>query len=115
MPGLLYKIKKLISGNSNYDIFLNEIQRIEKELQQIKSQLNNKQTVCIEKIIIDKIICDKVETNYTIDSITTENLSGTMNVGNVYPAIEPMLSCNKIKKHINQPQNLKPEIKIVYK
>jgi len=115
MQFLYSKLKKIISRNSRSDGILFKIQKLEKEIEQIKLQIKDTQVVKIEKITIDKIICEKFETNYKIDSITTENLSGTMNVGTIYPNTEPKTVFNKEEKPLEQSELEKPKVKLSYK
>jgi len=115
MKFLCSKLKKIISRNSKSDGILLKIQELEKQIEQIELKIKDKQVVKIEKITIDKIICEKFETNYKIDSITTENLSGTMNVGTIYPGSEPNCAFNKEEKPLEQSEPEKPKIKLIYK
>jgi|GEM_PF-1540911 len=116
MIQLLYsKLKKFISLNYGYDGILFKIQELEKQIQQVKLQIKDMPTVKIEKLTIEKIFCEKFETNYKIGSITTENLSGTMNIGTVYSGYETKYSFNKEKKTSEQPNSEKPKVKFIYK
>lgn len=115
MKFLCSKLKKIISLNSGSDGILLKVQELEKQIEQIKLQIKDTQVIKIEKITIDKIICEKFETNYKIDSIATENLSGTMNVGTIYPGSEPNSAFNKEEKPSEQPEPGKPKVKLIYK
>ncbi|MDD3893400.1 MAG: hypothetical protein PHU36_00045 [Syntrophomonadaceae bacterium] len=88
---------------------------MEKQIEQIKLQINDTQVIRIEKIIVEKIFCEKFETNYKIDSITNENLSGTMNIGTIYPNYEPKTAFNKEEKPLGQSEHEKPTVNLVYK
>ncbi|OPX87384.1 MAG: hypothetical protein A4E53_02485 [Pelotomaculum sp. PtaB.Bin104] len=115
MKFLCSKLKKIISLNSpRSDGILLKIQELEIQIEQIKSQIKETQVIKIENITIDKIICEKFETNYKIESIATENLSGTMNVGTIYPA-EPNYAFNKEEKPSEQSEPGKPKVKLIYK
>jgi hypothetical protein len=109
------KLKKIIYRSPRSDEILYKIQELEKQIQQIKLQITDAQLLRIEKVIVEKIVCEKIETNYKIDSITTENLSGTMNVGTIYPSSEPKLIFNKEKKPLEQSEPGKPKVNLNYK
>jgi hypothetical protein len=108
------KLKKFIFRNSGYDQLLIKIHEIEKEIKQIKLEISDTHVVKIEKIVVKKIVCEKIENNYKIDSITTDNLSGTMNVGTIYPSSEPECTFDK-EKPLDQSNPEKPKLNIVYK
>lgn len=109
----LSKLRKFIFRNPGCDKLLDKIQEIEKEIKQIKLEISDTHVVKIEKIIIEKMVCEKVENNYKIDSITTDNLWGTMNVGTIYPSSEPECTYNK-EKSLDNSVTEKPKINIVY-
>jgi len=124
MQILFSKLKKFISQHSRSNEILFKIQELEKQIEQIQFQIQDMlqiqdtQVVKIERIAIDKIVCEKFENNYRIDSITTENLSGTMNVGTVYPGSEPKspkIAFNKEEKPLGQSEPEKPKVKLIYK
>lgn len=116
MKQFLYsKLKKFIFRISGSDKLLDRMQYLEKQIEQIKLQISDAQIVKIEKVIVEKIICEKVETNYRIDSIATENLSGTMNIGTIYPGHEPTYMFNKEEKPLEQPEPDNPKVNINYK
>jgi len=99
------KLKKIIFKNSNSDRILLKIQELEKQVRQIELQIKDMHVIKIDNITVDKIFCEKFETNYKIDSITAENLSGTMNIGTTYSNFEPKCASNSEK----------PKVKLTYK
>ncbi len=109
------KLKKIIYRSPRSDEFLYKIQELEKQIQQIKLQITDAQVLRIEKVIVERIICEKIETNYKIDSITTENLSGTMNVGTIYPSSEITCALNKGEEPLEQSEPGKPKVNLNYK
>lgn len=109
----LSKLRKFIFRNSGCDNLLDKIQELEKEIKQIKLEISDTHVLKIEKIVIEKIVCEKIENNYKIDSIKTDNLWGTMNVGTIYPSSEPECTFNK-EKPSEHSITEKPKINIVY-
>lgn len=116
---LCSKLKKFIFRKSSSDELSDKIQELEKQIERIKLQINDRQVIKIEKVIVEKIFCEKVETNYRIDSITTENLSGTMNVGTIYPSSHPMHGSNEKeneeKEPLEQSEPREPKVNMFYK
>ncbi|BAF58815.1 hypothetical protein PTH_0634 [Pelotomaculum thermopropionicum SI] len=112
---LFLKLRKFIHQSYSPEDLLNKIRELEKQIEQIKLQIDNAPVIKIEKIIIDKIICEKFETSYNIDSVATENLSGTMNIGTTYSASEQKFELNQEEKPIRQPEPEKKKINLIYK
>lgn len=116
---LCSKLKKFIFRKSSSDKLSDKIQELEKQIEQIKLQINDRQVIKIEKVIVEKIFCEKVETNYKIDSIMIENLTGTMNVGTIYPSSHPMHESNEKgneeEKPLEQSEPEEPKVNIFYK
>ncbi|NLI12889.1 hypothetical protein [Pelotomaculum propionicicum] len=108
------KLKKIIYRSPRSDEYLYKIQELEKQIKEIKLQITDAQVLKIEKVIVEKIVCEKIETNYKIDSITTENLSGTMNVGTIYPNYETKYAFNKDEKPLDQSEPGKPKVNLIY-
>lgn len=108
------KLKNFIFRNSGYYKLSDKIQEIEKEIKQIKLEISDTYVVKIEKIVVEKIVCEKIENNYKIDSIATENLSGTMNIGTIYPTSDPESTFDK-EKPSDHSYSEKPKLNIVYK
>jgi len=100
---ILLFFKKIIFSKSNLDEHNQRIEAVEKQIAQIKLQLKHLKSIEVEKIVIEKIICDKIETNYHVDSISTENLSGTMNVGTIFPGSGTERVFNQKKNLCNSP------------
>lgn len=119
MQFLFSKLKKYIFRKSSSDELLDKIQELEGQIEQIKLQVNDIKGIKIEKVIIEKIFCERVETNYKIDSIMTENLSGTMNVGTIYPSSHPKHESNEKENEeeelLEQSEPEEPKVNISYK
>lgn len=119
MQFLYSKLKKFIFRKSSSDGLLDKMQELEEQIEQIKLQINDIKGIKIEKVIIEKIFCERVETNYKIDSIVTENLSGTMNVGTIYPSSHPKHESNEEEnekeKPLEQSEPEEPKVNIFYK
>ncbi len=105
-------LRKLFYRSSRTNELLYKIKELEKRIEQIKLQIDDTQVIRIEKVIVEKIVCEKIETNYKIDSITTDNLSGTMNVGTIYPSSET--KCAFDKDEVLE-QSGKPQVNLNYK
>lgn len=111
---LLSVLKRLLYGNSSPDVLLNKIEALEKRIEEIKLQVNDVQAVRIEKIIVEKIICEKIETSYKIDSINNENLSGTMNIGTIFPGTGQENLYKEAEEPSIPPETEKPKVNIIY-
>jgi len=109
------KLKKFIYRNCGSNELSYKIQELEKQIEQIKLQMNDTQVIRIEKIIVEKIVCEKFENNYKIGSITNENLSGTMNIGTIYPNNEQNSALNKEEKSLGQSDHERPNVNLMYK
>ncbi|KJS17795.1 MAG: hypothetical protein VR69_03420 [Peptococcaceae bacterium BRH_c4b] len=114
MNNIFYKIKELFSRRSRLDEIVNNIQQLENKVEELKNKLVEKEVITIERIIIEKLHCEKVETNYKIDSIVNENLSGTMNVGNIYPCSNIGSQLANCEKKSGSQKTEKPKISIHY-
>lgn len=111
LQSLLQKIFPQEPGN---DMLINKLADIEKKVDLIKIRVDDMYAVKIDSIVVDKIICDRVETNYKIDSVTNENLSGTMNIGTVFngPHSEYLRRMEEVLS--GQSISRKPKISINY-
>lgn len=110
---LLSIFKKIFFRNSGPDVIL-KIEELEKQVKEIKLRINDTQWLKIDKIIVEKIICEKVETSYKIDSITNENLSGTMNIGTIYPVSAQETLQKKVEEPSIPPETETPKLNIIY-
>lgn len=107
-------LRKLFYRSSRTNEISYKIKELEKQIEQIKLQIDDTQVIRIEKVIVEKIVCEKIETNYKIDSITTDNLSGTMNVGTIYPSSETKCAFDK-DEPLEQSEPGKPQVNLNYK
>lgn len=114
MNNIISKIKELFSHKSRSDEIVYKIQQLEEKIEEFKNKLAEKEVITIERVIIEKLYCEKVETNYKIDSIVNENLSGTMNVGNVYPCSNIGSQLVNCEKKSSSDKSEKPKINIHY-
>ncbi len=109
-------LRKFIYRSSRTNEILYKIKELEKQIEQIKLQVSDDtQMIRIDKVIVEKIVCEKIETNYKIDSIATENLSGTMNIGTIYPSSETRCALNKDEEPSEQSEPGKPKVNFNYK
>ncbi|HOV80793.1 MAG TPA: hypothetical protein PK728_11940 [Bacillota bacterium] len=109
------KLKKLFFRKSGLDRLSDKLQDLERQIGEIKLQISDPQMVRIEKIVVEKIICEKIETSYRIDSVATENLSGTMNIGTVYPGPgREQCAFDRVEKPPVRPQPRGPKVNITY-
>jgi len=112
---LCSKLKKMIFRDPKASGYLDKIQELENQIEQIKLQINDRKIVKINKVVVEKIVCEKIETNYKIDSVAVENLTGTMNIGTVYPSSKLKWSLNKKENSLGHTEPEKPpRINMVY-
>ena len=111
---LFLRFKKFITQNFGHKGLLYRIQELENEIEQIKLQIKDAQLIKIENIIVEKITFEKLEHNYKIDSVNTDNLSGTMNIGTIYPSLGQKYTKNK-DDVFAQSDPAKPKVNMFYK
>lgn len=111
---LCSRFKERFSRRDGSNALQYRIKELERQIEQLRSEINPAQVINIEKIIIEKIVCERFETNYTIDSLVTENLSGTMNIGTIYPG--PALKGEPAgpKNSPRRPEPAEPKVTLTY-